>query len=40
MRYMQWDYPALMACPADYIPVIGEVSREEASEAALRQRSG
>lgn len=39
MRYMQWDYPALMACPADYVAVIAEVSQEEAAEAALARRS-
>jgi hypothetical protein len=32
MRFMGWDYPALLACPADYIPVINERARRESSK--------
>ena len=39
MRYMGWDYPALLACPLAYLPVIEEVAREDRDRAAARARA-
>ena len=33
MRYMGWDYPALLACPEGYLSVLIEL----ANEATLRR---
>lgn len=40
MRFMHWSYADLMTCPADYIPVILEVAREEAANARRRGQAG
>ena len=42
MRFMDWSWPELLACPADYVEVIAEESRREAEgrrEASRAARS-
>lgn len=31
MKYMGWSYGDLLECPADYLDIIADVSREEAN---------
>lgn len=38
MQFMGWDWSALQACPADYIPVIVEVARKDEAERKLKAR--
>ncbi len=38
MKYMNWGYDQLLACPVDYLEVIAEQSMIEAAEARARQR--
>lgn len=39
MRYMRWSYDQLLACPADYVAVIGEEAERIAAERRLAARS-
>lgn len=40
MRYMRWDYPALMACPTDYLSVIDEEAKRELRAYRERELAG
>jgi hypothetical protein len=37
MKYMGWSFPELEACPADLIPVIVEMAKEERDKAEQRR---
>lgn len=39
MRYMNWSYDQLMACPEDYLQVISDVARRESAEARVAARA-
>ena len=38
MRYMRWDYPALLACPEDYVGIIADEAKREADEYERAKR--
>lgn len=38
MKYMNWSYDQLCACPAHYLDAIVEYSKEEAAEAEEAKR--
>lgn len=38
MKYMNWSYPQLCACPAAYLDAIAEYAEREQEEAAEAER--